>query len=228
MKKTNVIWIVEDDPGAVFVYREVLEVRYIIVVFETLQAFREKIAEPGSGPDLIIADLRLGNENFLDVLHDEHDSRLLRFPFIIVSSLDDLDIFRTCFDDGALDYLTKPFTRNELIAKVERFLTEGQKPLPQIEDAVLDPGTLTLKRGEKAFTHLTAKEVQLFCLLNRSKGMKVTRAQIQHEVWGDLHVTGKALDVHLFNLRRKLARLGISIKYTAEDGYSLSCDGMNP
>jgi DNA-binding response OmpR family regulator len=80
---------------------------------------------------------------------------------------------------------------------------------------------MKVKRGEHAFAQLTAKELQIFSVLHREQGKRLTRQKLQSEVWGDVAVGGKALDVHLFNLRRKIAALGVEILHEEGDGYML-------
>ena len=105
------IWIVEDEPGVQFVYKDILCLRYHIEFFSTLSDFKKKAAEGTQNPDLIIADLSLPDGNFFEVLSEKKSAFLIASPLIIVSSIDDLDILRACFDEGALDYLIKPLSR---------------------------------------------------------------------------------------------------------------------
>lgn len=236
MKPEKSIWILEDDPGAAFVYHEILSGNYHLRIFDTIRSFMAIIPETTSGratkPNLIIADLKLADENFLDVL-SRSGAAGLGAPLIVVSSIDDAEVLRTCFNSGALDYLTKPFTRNELLVKVERFINHTYPTLATPEQdigapsggVVLDACSLTVRRGSEAGVQLTAKELRIFSLIHRARGLSVSRHELQNEVWGNQIVTPKTLDVHLFHLRRKLSTIGIEIRYLSQEGYSLALQG---
>ncbi len=209
------IWILEDSQSSQFVYEETLGSRYRLHFFSSLGDFRQAMAETAQKPRLLLADLRLQDENFLDFLGTDEAHTLIRFPFMVVSSLDDLDVLRTCFQEGALDYLTKPFTRNELIVKIERILEKRS-------EISLDPGTFRLRRKDGSLLpQLTPKELQIFTLLQAAKGAPVTRQSLTAEIWGTVQVTSKSLDVHLFHLRRKIAEAGFEIVFEPQKGFIL-------
>lgn len=215
MTKNNpLIWILEDSESSQFVYEETLESRFQLHFFNTIAAFRKESSARQTTPQLLLADLRLEDGNFLDFLGTGDAQDLVRCPFMIVSSLDDLDVLRACFQEGALDYLTKPFTRNELIAKIERVLN-------QQGEINLDPASFRLKRNGENLPSLTPKELQIFSLLQRAKGAPVPRQKLTAEIWGDTQVSSKSLDVHLFHLRKKLARAGFEIAFEAQKGFVL-------
>ncbi|MCM2278184.1 MAG: response regulator transcription factor [Oligoflexia bacterium] len=222
MKTEKTIWVLEDEAGARFVFEEVLGLRYRLEFFPTLGEFLQTLSDKPYRPDLVIADLRLAEDNFLDFISNEKNVELIRSPFIIVSSVDDLDILRACFEDGALDYLTKPFTKNELVVKVERILKSRENASPDGQSGVvLDASNLTVKRDNSASVQLTAKELRIFSLLHSARGDCVSRKHLLSEVWSGVTVTAKTLDVHLFHLRKKLSKLGIEIRFVPPDGYAL-------
>lgn len=233
MKSDKVIWIVEDDASAVFIYEDILKLRYQLKIFRELNPFVEALKSTSSLPDILITDLRLGEQSFLDFLTSEESIDYLKMPFIIVSSIDDLDVLRLCFDEGAVDYLTKPFVKTELLVKVERLLSRSASPKNSLQEVaqhpladgeiVLDPYSLTLKRLPDRIVHLTAKELQIYSLFSRAyqKNEAVSRCDLMQEVWGNTNVASKSLDVHLFHLRKKLQVLGIKLDFKGRKGYSL-------
>ena len=243
--KGKEIWILEDDPGARSVYGEILNFEYTLRFFDHLGDFGAAkhvcSSSGGAGPHLVIADLRLPDGDFLEFLGREETASVLTCPLIIVSSVDDLDVLRSCFLEGALDYLTKPFAKNELIFRVERILAgssleKGQEKGQEIGleigqeigdsgGVVLDRERLLLTKDELMPVRLTVRELQIFSLLNRMKGQSLSRQRIQTEVWGKTLVSAGTLDVHLYHLRRKLNGLGMSIQYVAPDGFRL-LDGV--
>ncbi len=117
MNISATIWVLEDDPGCIFVYGKILK-NYSTCVFSSISEFAQNLAKQKQ-PQLLIADLKLGDGSFLDYLSS---TQKLTFPFLVVSSIDNPDTTRTCLQGGALDYVLKPFQQNELIAKIEKAL----------------------------------------------------------------------------------------------------------
>ena len=148
----------------------------------------------------------------------------MEVPFIVASWDDELETLRNSFADGAIDYLVKPFTRNELLAKIERHLRlarvarERASPSPEVH---LDPLSLTLKRRGEVVASFTPKEIQIFSLLYGASGSTLNRSEILRQVWGRVNVSEKAFDVHLVNIRRKIAPAGLEVRYQDSGDYQL-------
>lgn len=233
MKSPKHIWIIEDEPGAQFVYQEILDIRYHVRMFSDTESFSSALDSfdaQETKPDLLVADIRLPGESFLNFLSSSDNRNRLKFPFIVVSSVDDLDALRTCFAYGAIDYLTKPFGKGELIVKVERFFTERHLPKasPQQIGIQIDPTALRVCRNAVWSPLLTSKEFQILTTLHQAKDCMLSRDAMVAHIWHDVRVTSKTFDVHLFNLRKKLQSLGVEIQFNPPNYYRLLCDGMNP
>ncbi len=114
--QNKALWVLEDDRGCQFVYEQTLDHRYQTRYFRSLQDFIQALKADGPKPALIIADLMLSDGNFLEFLTNS-ESDILVIPFIIVSSVDDIDALRFCFKEGALDYLTKPFKKTNCLSR---------------------------------------------------------------------------------------------------------------
>ncbi len=214
------VWIVEDDPGLQFVYREILSAMYDVSVYDSLTGFRAALRETERPrPHLVIADLRLPNGSFLGFLESEDAHGLASLSFLVVSSLDDLHALRLCFARGALDYITKPFGKAELLVKVQRILASERKPPHSFS---VDPTALTVTFLGKASPILTPKEFQIMAVLNEASEQRLTRDEIRSRVWGNIFVTAKTLDVHIFNLRKKLAPIGLVLVHVPPHYYQLS------
>jgi DNA-binding response OmpR family regulator len=233
MKSPKHIWIIEDEPGAQFVYEEILEIRYHLRMFsdttQLLQALSAAESET-QPPNLLIADIRLPGESFLNFLSSKEKRSHLKFPFLVVSSVDDLDALRTCFAHGAVDYLTKPFGKGELVVKVERFFTEQNLPKSSSNQLgiQIDPTALRVCRNAIWSPLLTSKEFQILTTLHQAKDCMISREAMVAHIWNDVRVTSKTFDVHLFNLRKKLVSVGVEIQFSPPNMYRLLCDGMNP
>jgi DNA-binding response OmpR family regulator len=215
------IWVLEDDPGIQFLYQEILELSYDISIFGTLAEFEDAFCKKADSPELVIADLRLPDANFLTFLKPgDKPSPLLSVPYIVVSSLDDMDAIRTCFDNGASDYIYKPFGKNELLLKIERILAENVVRRP-LDNLSIDSKTFRVSNG-KTSVSLTTKEFQIISLLFNSKSLTVNRTELMTKIWNKTDTGSKTLDVHLHNLRRKIMPLGLKIVHRHPYEYFLS------
>jgi DNA-binding response OmpR family regulator len=215
------IWVLEDDKGCRFVYEQTLDHRYETRYFERIDEFSKELRacyEKGQEylPKLIVADLMLSDGNFLTYLTDG-EKEIFDIPFIIVSSVDDIDALRFCFKEGALDYLTKPFKKNELLVKIENVLSGSLRQQPQTSEGV----NKSLNLDGVEVTSLTAKQKQLLNLFLASDDRSVSRNDILENVWQDTSVHPKTVDVHLYNLRRKVNEYGYIIRSDGGGRWSL-------
>lgn len=217
------IWVLEDDKGCQFVYEQTLDHRYTTRYFERLDAFSEALENTSTDelPQMIIADLMLGDGNFLNFLTNSKDSNILNIPFIIVSSIDDIDALRFCFKEGALDYLTKPFKKNELLVKIENVVSGPARP------SLASSGHKKVSIDGINIDNLTSKQKQLLSLFLDSRDRTVTRDDILERVWGRTNVHPKTVDVHLYNLRRKLHTVGYMIRSEGGGRWALLSDRVD-
>lgn len=214
------VWVLEDDPGATFVYREVLGPRFGVTCFETLEELRAALERAGGGrpalPEVVIADILLGDGTFLDFLQGPDAALLGPSKLLCISVVDDLDTLRLCYAQGATDYLVKPFNKNELIAKVEHALNGAQardQASPEDEGAV--------RVGRTVVRGLTTKERQLLSMFLAAPDNTVERRTLLKKVWAHGYVQPKTVDVHLYNLRRKLKPHRLFIHSTGKGRWSL-------
>jgi DNA-binding response OmpR family regulator len=214
------LWLLEDDKGCQFVYEQTLDHRYTTRYFERLDDFVSALESTPKDelPQMIVADLMLGDGNFLNFLTNSKDSNILNIPFIIVSSIDDIDALRFCFKEGALDYLTKPFKKNELLVKIENVLSGGSRP------RTVETGHKSVNLDGNDVQNLTAKQKQLLALFLESRDRSITRNDILEKVWGSTNVHPKTVDVHLYNLRRKLHSFGYMIRSEGGGRWALLSD----
>lgn len=211
------IWVLEDDKGCTFLYQQVLDIRYKTRYFSTIKELcnaLEELSEPPSNT-ILIADLILPDGSFLDFLSSDIDFNIDRIPFIVISSVDDIDALRFCFKEGAFDYLTKPFKKSELLVKIENKFSGVDKPNFSHEDIN------TISFDGIKIKGLTTKEMQLLALFLNSLDREVRREDSLKKAWGGTAVHPKTLDVHLYNLRKKLAPYGYVIKSEGRGRWTL-------
>lgn len=215
MSDKTTIWVLEDDSGMQFAYQQLLEPTYNTVIFGSLAELTTRLGDGPPLPSLLIADLGLPDGSFLDSLRGGLVSGV---PCVVVSSVDDMAVLRSCFQMGATDYLTKPFSPAELALKVERVLASAE---PQI---VMDVRTFDVSVQGRGSATLTGKEFQILSVLYQSKNRTASRTELLQRVWGTSHLETKALDVHMHNLRRKIAPLGLKVTHRRPVDYILERD----
>lgn len=203
MQSDKTIIILEDDIGCQFVYKEILDIRYQTVYFDSFTSFYEFIQLSDIAPSLVISDLKLKDGHFLNQFSKEQIEFLLKYPFLIISSTEDIDTIRYCIKKGALDYLIKPFKKNELIVKLEILLQKNNLGYQPSENQELP---------EEFDTHnLTKKEYNILKLFYATKNKTLSRKELVENIWCETNVHPKTLDVHLYNLRKKIEHCGVKI-----------------
>jgi DNA-binding response OmpR family regulator len=160
-------------------------------------------------PDLIVLDLMLPGFDGLEVcrrVREFSDAYIL----MLTARAEEVDKI-VGLSMGADDYLTKPFSPRELVARVKAMLRRpraGQSEpeassLHDLGDLVIDAARFEVhKRGEPV--SLTAREMELLATLAAHPGHVFTRAQLLEKVWGSAFYDDHVVDVHVGNLRRKL------------------------
>ncbi|HVO28470.1 MAG TPA: response regulator transcription factor [Candidatus Paceibacterota bacterium] len=133
-------------------------------------------------------------------------------PILLMSVQSEVDRKVSLLNDGADDYLAKPFSYAEMSARLRALLRRPHELVPDrlsFGDLVLDENSSTVTRGGKA-SYLTAKEFSLLQYLVRNAGHLVTRAMLFEHVWdGETDPVSNMLETHIHNLRRKVERPGL-------------------
>ena len=151
---------------------------------------------------VIIIDISLPDGNGFALYQDI--LRVNQAPVIFLTALDDEDSIVKGFDLGAEDYITKPFSTRELIARVKR-LTRRSKSTVTVGEITLDlDKQAVFKGGEKV--ELTALEYRICSLLVQNHGAVVTREMIFEKIWdiAGNYVNDNTLSVYIRRIRQKL------------------------
>ena len=156
-------------------------------------------------PDLVVLDLGLPGLDGIEVcrrLREEGD-----VPILILTARSETEDRVAGLDSGADDYLSKPFERRELLARVRALLRRrpprGSASL-ELADLSLNPATREVRRGDREI-ELTNREFELLEYLLRNQRLVVSRETLLEEVWGyDPSAATNTIDVFVSNLRRKL------------------------
>ncbi|MFC0676051.1 response regulator [Brachybacterium hainanense] len=161
------------------------------------------------GADLVLLDLMLPGMSGTDVCREIR--RTSSVPVIMLTAKDDEFDKVLGLELGADDYVTKPYSSRELLARIKAVLRRGQDAPEQAADTVLSAGRITMDierhvvtvRGEEV--SLPLKEFELLELLLRNVDRVLTRGQLIDRVWGANYVGDtKTLDVHVKRLRAKI------------------------
>lgn len=157
-------------------------------------------------PDLIILDIMLPKVNGYEICRLIRKEKL-DVPIIMLTAKGQESDIVLGLNLGADDYVTKPFSIKELLARSEAFLRRRRKAEPTtyvFGNYKLDITARTLKRNEKEI-ELTHKEFELLCLFLRKSGCALTREEILNTVWGySSIVTLRTIDRFINTLRSKI------------------------
>ena len=145
-------------------------------------------------------------------------------PIIFLTAKDTEDDTLKGFGLGADDYVTKPYSVREVVARVKAVLARSQKP--EVKENVISFEGLVLDLGKKTTTvdgenvSLTKTEFELLTLLMQHRGQVFSRQQIFDAVWPeDVVVSGRTVDVNITRMRKKIGRYGSYIVSRQGFGY---------
>jgi len=178
-------------------------------------------------PDLIILDLMLPDADGLEICKElKKQAEYSSIPIIMLTAKGDETDKILGLELGADDYVTKPFSPKELVARVKAVLRRQQKreELPRIEIGglleILPEKHEVYVEGSKV--ELTSTEFRILQLLSSKKGWVFTRDQILDYLWGqEKAVVDRTVDVHIKHLREKLGKASPLIKNIRGVGYKL-------
>lgn len=176
-------------------------------------------------PELLLLDIMLPGEDGYTLLQKlRSQQRTKDIPVIIVTAKStEIDAVRG-LENGADDYITKPFGIIELVARVKVVLRRAHKPqnsLLQTGQILLDDEKRQVLVGSQTCS-LTFKEYELLKLLLLNTGIVLSRERIMDKVWGtDFEGESRTVDMHIKTLRQKLGESGSCIKTVRNVGYKI-------
>lgn len=162
--------------------------------------------------DLMLPDL--SGEKILQQIRKNND-----IPILIISAKGEVNSKISLLQNGADDYITKPFVFEEVLARLETVLRRSKKSFDQhlvytYKDIVLDDSAKTVTVADNNIT-LTPKEYELLRLLIEHPDQVYTKDLILEKIWEDSYVDESAVIVHMSNLRKKLDATGNNSPYIA-------------
>lgn len=178
-------------------------------------------------PDVVLLDLMLPGMSGLDVLRRIRAES--EVAVIILSAKDSETDVVTALELGADDYLTKPYSIRELVARINVAARRSSNVPTEPEvlavgDAVLDEGRYELRLADTAFD-LPRKEFEVLRKLMARPGRIVTRTELLEEIWGYTWGDSKTLDQHIRRIRRKLEQVETSPRIETVRGVGYRLEG---
>ena len=210
MEAKRTILVVEDEPHIALGLKDALEFEGFAVL--TADTGKQGIVlAKQERPDAILLDLMLPDLNGYQVC--EEVRRVDQFvPIVMLTAKSqEADKIRG-LEAGADDYVTKPFSVGELVARIRAIFRRTRRPSEaptfRIGDAVVNTGAHTLEREGQAAEMLSFYEVELLRLLHERLGQPVSREEILNKIWGlEANPTNRTIDNFIVKLRRKLEKL---------------------
>ena len=216
------IYIVEDDESI----REIEEFALMnaghkVVGFSDAKSFYKKLDE--ILPELVLMDIMLPDENGNEIVRKlRKNADTKKLPVIMVTAkTTELDLVKG-IEDGADDYIKKPFSVMELISRVKALLRRTEPE--EIKTISLDELVLNNEKREVTVegnvVELTFKEYELLQYLLINKGLVLGRDNIMDHIWGLAYEgESRTLDMHIKTLRQKLGGYGSRIRTVRNVGY---------
>lgn len=161
----------------------------------------KKYLEENTNIDLIILDITLPDGNGYDLFNSI--IKVLKIPTIFLTAMDSEDNIVKCLDNGAEDYITKPFSTKELLARMSRVIKRNKKSnIIKVKDITFDTDKLVLYKDNNIID-LTALELKLITLLFNNINKVVSRSVILDKIW---EWTGNDVDDHTITVYFKRIR----------------------
>ncbi|HEY7289111.1 MAG TPA: response regulator transcription factor [Vicinamibacterales bacterium] len=199
----HTVLIVDDEPRIAAIARDYLRhAGFDVVTAATGREALERVR--ASRPSLVVLDLRLPDMDGMHVARELRRSSDV--PIVMLTARAEESDRLLGLDAGADDYIVKPFSPRELVARVRAVLRRSAAPHDglRLGDLSLDRERLIVERGRERVT-LTATEFQLLATLAAQPGRLFTRAQLLDAIRGDeAEAFDRAIDAHIKNIRRKI------------------------
>jgi DNA-binding response OmpR family regulator len=224
---SRLVAVVDDEPDILeLVALHLKKAGFSVHTFPDAGQFQKSLAS--SVPDLVVLDLMLPDADGVDVCRDlKRDGRTAHVPVVMLTARGDEFDRVLGLEIGADDYMTKPFSPKELVARVKAVLRRSEQrrtgdviELPQ--GVIIDPNRFEVTVGGRK-VELTTTEFKVLTILAERRGWVFSRDEILSRLWGDEKaVLDRTIDVHITNLRKKLGKAGRLIENVRGVGYKLS------
>lgn len=223
----SLIFIVEDDSSIREVELMALKnSNYTVEAFDRASAFYKRLEE--AVPDMVLLDIMLPDEDGYKIVRRiRSNPKTRKVPVIMITAkTTEMDMVKG-LDDGADDYIRKPFSVMELLSRIRALLRRSQDE----EADITEVGGIELDYERHTVTsdgriiNLTLKEFELLRYLMLNEDLVLSREAIMRTVWGtDFEGESRTVDMHIKTLRQKLGENGKQIRTIRGVGYSISSE----
>ena len=216
------ILVVDDEPDL----REILQCNLEAAGYDvdTASSAEEALQMMNRCPSLLLLDVMMGGMSGFALAKVLREERGLKVPIIFLTAKDTEEDLLHGFSVGADDYISKPFSLQEVMARVKAVLrraevTESAERPTSADLLQLDAERKVVRIGS-AEIPLSKKEFGILNILTANPGKVFSREQILEEVWqGESYVLDRTVDVHIAHVRKKLGEMGNRIVNRQGHGY---------
>ncbi|HEY8944050.1 MAG TPA: response regulator transcription factor [Polyangiaceae bacterium] len=207
METKRTVVVIEDEPHIVLGLRDALEFEGLRVLDATTGRQGVELVQK-ERPHAILLDLMLPDVNGYQVCEEVRRFDAFVPIIMLTAKSTEADKIRG-LDAGADDYVTKPFSVGELVARLRALFRRTQRPVEtstfRIGGVTVNVATHTLQRDGKPPEALSFYEVELLRMLHERVGQPVSREEILNKIWGlDANPTNRTIDNFIVKLRKKL------------------------
>jgi two-component system, OmpR family, alkaline phosphatase synthesis response regulator PhoP len=223
MNKDTKILVVDDEKDLCEILQFNLESEGFDI--EVAYSGEDALNKPLEQFDLLLLDVMMGGMSGFKLADKIRKELALSVPIIFLTARETENDMLTGFNIGADDYISKPFSIKELVARIKAVLRRGKAV--EMKSKIVKIDTLELDMSRKTLTIdedivlLTRKEFEILTMLILNKGKYLSRQEILDRVWSDdVIVTERNVDVNIARLRKKIGIYGDWIKGRSGYGYS--------
>ncbi|MBI5420006.1 MAG: response regulator transcription factor [Deltaproteobacteria bacterium] len=226
---------------SILIVEDEKEIRDLLVHYLRKEGFQPLVAHDGEEglskaraekPDLILLDILLPKMDGLELLRKiRADREIARTPVAMLTAKGDETDRIVGLELGADDYIPKPFSPREVVARIKAIFRRSRKAPEEMEEKIFEYDGLRMdvSRHEVRFkgkaVSLTSKEFRILQALLSTPGRVLTRESILKKVWGEgTYVIDRTVDVHIAKLRQKIPFLSEAIETVKDVGYKLRED----
>jgi len=215
MNKDTKILVVDDEKDLCEILQFNLESEGFDI--EVAYSGEDALNKPLEQFDLLLLDVMMGGMSGFKLADKIRKELALSVPIIFLTARETENDMLTGFNIGADDYISKPFSIKELVARIKAVLRRGKAV--EMKSKIVKIDTLELDMSRKTLTIdedivlLTRKEFEILTMLILNKGKYLSRQEILDRVWSDdVIVTARNVDVNIARLRKKIGIYGDWIK----------------